>query len=184
VSAPSALATGPYLRCSICPNACPRRQRFPRATNTRASLSREDSLSDLEKRMMYFTEDGEMSEDAIALNDAFEAEYDPAEYESKVSSLLGNACPAVESNLQSARTWDEAVQELGKGDHYLLILLDPASAIYSPREIFGWSFWCLLGVAILLFAMGMVVFATAVLRRLDSMPPRHYQNEGLISRFK
>jgi hypothetical protein len=47
--------------------------------------------------MMYFTEDGEMSEDAIALNDAFEAEYDPAEYESKVFSLLGNACPAVES---------------------------------------------------------------------------------------
>jgi len=33
-------------------------------------------LSDLEKRMMYFTETGECPEDPIALNDAFEAEYD------------------------------------------------------------------------------------------------------------
>lgn len=37
------------------------------------------SLSDLEKRMMYFTETGEMTEDPVQLNDAFEAECDDAE---------------------------------------------------------------------------------------------------------
>jgi hypothetical protein len=37
-------------------------------------------LSDLEKRMMYFTESGEVPEDPIQLNDDFEAEYDRAEY--------------------------------------------------------------------------------------------------------
>jgi len=43
-------------------------------------------LSDLEKRMMYFTETDECPEDPIALNDAFEAEYETDEYEAKVRS--------------------------------------------------------------------------------------------------
>ncbi len=42
-------------------------------------------LSDLEKRMMYFTETGECPEDPIALNDAFEAQYAKGEYEPKIS---------------------------------------------------------------------------------------------------
>lgn len=42
-------------------------------------------LSDLEKRMMYVTEDDEMSEDPLGLNNAFDAEYDSEEYEAKVS---------------------------------------------------------------------------------------------------
>jgi hypothetical protein len=33
-------------------------------------------FSDLERRMMYFTETDECPEDPITLNDAFEAEYD------------------------------------------------------------------------------------------------------------
>ncbi len=37
-------------------------------------------LSDLEKRMMYFTESGYIPEDPIKLNEEFEAEYDSDEY--------------------------------------------------------------------------------------------------------
>jgi hypothetical protein len=37
---------------------------------------------------MYFNETGECPEDPIALNDAFEVEYDSTEYEEKVSTLL------------------------------------------------------------------------------------------------
>jgi hypothetical protein len=48
-------------------------------------------LSDLEKRMMYFTETGECPEDPIALNDAFEAEYDATTYEKKISRLMARA---------------------------------------------------------------------------------------------
>ena len=43
-------------------------------------------LSDLEKRMMYFTETGEVREDAIDLNNALEAEYDTEQYETKSRS--------------------------------------------------------------------------------------------------
>jgi hypothetical protein len=48
-------------------------------------------LSDLEKRMMYFSETGECPEDPIALNDAFEAEYDTTAYEKKISRLMARA---------------------------------------------------------------------------------------------
>ena len=40
-------------------------------------------LSELEKRMMYFTESGYVPEDPIALNEEFEAECDTDEYEAK-----------------------------------------------------------------------------------------------------
>ena len=78
-------------------------------------------LSELEKRMMYFTETGECPEDPIALNDAFETEYDTEEYEAKISKLMRHACARLKKeDPSSARSWDEAVEELSKGDHYLL----------------------------------------------------------------
>jgi hypothetical protein len=47
--------------------------------------------SDLERRMMYFTETGAHPEDPTVLNDAFEAEYDTAAYEKKSSLLMARA---------------------------------------------------------------------------------------------
>lgn len=130
-------------------------------------------LTDLEKRMMYFTETGECPEDPIALNDAFEAEYDTDNYEEKVSGLLRHAYARLKKeNPSSARTWDEAVQDLRKGDHYLLVFLDDAPIGYaSNQSLFGWSFWKLLGIGILILVIGIVVFA-AVLHHADSGPAR------------
>jgi hypothetical protein len=48
-------------------------------------------LSDLEGRLMYFTETGAHPEDPTALNDAFEAEYDTAAYEKKSPLLMARA---------------------------------------------------------------------------------------------
>ena len=79
-------------------------------------------LSDLEKRMMYFTEVEECPEDPIALNDAFEAEYDTAEYEAKISKLMHHAHSRVKKNPEAARKWKEAIRQLSKGDHYILVL--------------------------------------------------------------
>jgi len=129
-------------------------------------------FSDLERRMMYFTEVGEMSEDPVALNDAFEAECDSAEYEKKISELMRHAYARLkEENPSPAQFWDEAVQELNKGDHYLLLLLDQGpSRKLNGASFFGWSFWKLLGVALLILVVGMVVFVI-LLHHADSMPP-------------
>jgi competence CoiA-like predicted nuclease len=95
-------------------------------------------LSDLEKRMMYFTETDKCLEDPIALNDAFEAEYHTDEYESKISKLTRHAHSRIKKeNPEAARKWKEAIQELSKGDHYILILcnegLDLASGVSTER---------------------------------------------------
>jgi hypothetical protein len=81
-------------------------------------------LSDVEKRMMYFTEsDPSSCENPVALNDEFEAQYDTAEYEAKISGFLERAYGRLQDP-KAIELWDEAVSELRKGDHYLLVLLD------------------------------------------------------------
>jgi hypothetical protein len=80
------------------------------------------SLSELEKRMMYFTETGECPEDPIALNNAFEAEYDTTTYEKKISLLMAQAYRRIKrENLEKLRLWNNAFAVLSKGDHYILL---------------------------------------------------------------
>ena len=92
-------------------------------------------LSDLEKRMMYFTEVDECPEDPIALNEAFEAEYDTDEYEAKISKLMHHVHKRIKKdNPEAARQWKEAIRELSKGDHYILILSGESfSDVQMPR---------------------------------------------------
>jgi hypothetical protein len=92
------------------------------------------SLSDLEKRMMYFTESADASEDPIKLNDEFDSKYDTAGYEAKVSGLLKRARARLKKeNPEAVRQWDECVRVLRKGDHYILILLGQDSTIPIER---------------------------------------------------
>jgi hypothetical protein len=80
-------------------------------------------LSDVEKRMMYFTEGPEATEDPTQLNDDFEAEYEMAPYEAKMSKLLHRAYARIKKeNPETARTWNESIRILKKGDHYILVL--------------------------------------------------------------
>jgi hypothetical protein len=92
-------------------------------------------LSDFEKRMMYFTESEDAVEDPIRLNQEFEAQFDTDEYELKISGLLRRAYERTkEENPASLREWDEAVRELRKGDHYVLVLWDLKSPTERPRH--------------------------------------------------
>jgi len=114
-------------------------------------------LSDLEKRMMYFTESGYVPEDPIKLNDEFEAEYDTEEYEAKISRLLHHAYQRLRKENDAARkNWDLAITCLRRGDHYLLVMWDS----HPPGERpFGDSLKLLassLGVAAL-FILGVII---------------------------
>jgi hypothetical protein len=107
-------------------------------------------LSDLEKRMMYFTETGECPEGPLALNDAFEAAYDTAEYEAKISKLMQHAYQRIrKENLETADKWKEAVKQLSKGDHYLSILAGANYPKEGPQERPPYDSLKLLGTAIL-----------------------------------
>jgi hypothetical protein len=84
-------------------------------------------LSDLKKRMMYFTESGYVPEDPISLNDEFGAQCDTEEYEAKISRLLHHAYYRLRKQNDPARkNWDLSVRCLHRGDHYLLVMWDLA----------------------------------------------------------
>ena len=83
------------------------------------------SFSELEARMMYFTESDDSCENPLELNEEFEAKYDTAEYEAKVSRLLHRAYNRLkDEDSEKSRNWNLAIRTLRKGDHYLLVLWD------------------------------------------------------------
>jgi hypothetical protein len=116
-------------------------------------------LSDLEKRMMYFTETGECPEEPLALNNAFEAAYDTDEYEAKISKLMHHAYQRIrKENPETAGRWKEAIKQLSKGDHYLLVLEGANYSKERPQERPPYDSLKLLGAAIL-GASAMAMFA-------------------------
>jgi len=93
-------------------------------------------LSDLERRMMYFTEsDPSSCGDPVSLNDEFEEKYDTAEYEAKMSRLLRRAYKRLKAeNPVGKIQWDEAISTLEKGDHYVLVLWGHHSAMDTRKD--------------------------------------------------
>jgi hypothetical protein len=90
-------------------------------------------LSDLEKRMMYFSESDPTCEDPLALNAEFEAQYGTNEYEPKISRLLHRAYKrAKKESLHVAKQWGQAIGQLRQGDHYVLVLWDYRET--SPKK--------------------------------------------------
>jgi len=105
-------------------------------------------LSETEKKMMYFTEsDATSCDNPVEVNEEFEAQYDTAEYETKISRLLHHAYDRLKlEDPEGKRTWDQAIRTLRKGDHYFLVLWD-----IKPRsEHRTRDFFKLLGVGMLI----------------------------------
>ena len=89
-------------------------------------------LSDLEKRMMYFTATDECPENPIALNDAFEAEYDTDEYEAKISKLMHHAQSRImKENPEAARKWKEAIRNFQRA---IIIFWSYATRVCIARQ--------------------------------------------------
>ncbi len=93
-------------------------------------------LTDLEKRMMYFTESDPAScPDPVTLNDEFEAQFETPEYDAKMFNLLEHARGRLrKEDPARSRYWDEAVGELEKGDHYILVLLGLSGALVGAER--------------------------------------------------
>ena len=93
-------------------------------------------LSDLEKRMMYFTETGKCPEDPIALNEEFEAQYNTADYEKRISRLMRHAYKRVrEERGADLQAWNDAIRRLRRGDHYLLAMWGQRPGIHASELI-------------------------------------------------
>jgi len=78
------------------------------------------SLTDVERKMLYFTETGWTLPDIMQVNSEFDQAYDQDEYEKKIARLVHH----IRLSDEDRSSWEEAVRRLRSEDHYLLVLID------------------------------------------------------------
>lgn len=84
-----------------------------------------EPLSEIERKMLYFSEADRTLPDIWETNAAFERDYDEGDYERKIAGLVR----AIEARLagadrQESDTWHAAIEKLSEGDHHLLVLIN------------------------------------------------------------
>jgi hypothetical protein len=85
------------------------------------------SLSEIERKMLYFSETYWTLPDIMHVNEEFDREYDQDEYEKKITHLVikASAHDRKESR-DKYDAWLEAIRLLEKEDHYILVMVQAA----------------------------------------------------------
>ena len=94
-------------------------------------------LSELERKMLFFSEGYPTLPDMMEVNDEFEAEYDNEKYEKKIRKLSRKAFEHDrEESPESIQLWREAIGVLKKEDHYLSVMLDVPRSAHDLVRLF------------------------------------------------
>jgi hypothetical protein len=116
------------------------------------------SLSEVEKKMLHFTEVHPSLPDIYDVNAEFERDYDSDEYEAKIAKLLKNARDRDrQSSPSRAQDWEDALDALKHEDHYLLVMVGQAfgfgsgSASAGGHRIRDFLIYIVVGIGIVLF---------------------------------
>jgi hypothetical protein len=90
------------------------------------------SLSEIERKMLYFSETDWTLPEMAAVSDEFNQVCDENEYEKKIAGLIRKIEANDHSGNQQERDdWNEAVRKLSNGDRYIQIMLDSS---FRPLE--------------------------------------------------
>jgi|ERR1700683_2032388 len=116
-------------------------------------------LSDIERKMLYFTETGWTLPDIMEVNDAFDREYDQNKYEKKIAGLIRNATKrARKESPESFASWISAARKLKKEDHYISVMIDNAG-VSAGSLTDNWT-----GTAVGIIAICVVIAIGVILR--------------------
>ena len=86
-------------------------------------------LSEVERKMLYFSETAWTLPDIAEVDDAFDREYSQAEYEEKIGKLIRDMrASARANNREEFDARNEAVRVIRREDHYLLVLIAAAES--------------------------------------------------------
>jgi hypothetical protein len=113
-------------------------------------------LSEVESKMLYFSETGWNLPEMAEVNAEFDRDYNQDEYEKKIGSLVGAILARNDFGSDRDRElWNKAVAKLGEGDHYLLVLVgDSGTASADPKSEDWLRPWLIaLGVALGIIAL-------------------------------
>ncbi len=85
-------------------------------------------LSEVERKMLYFTESGWTLPDMTAIYEQFDRDYDQDEYEQKIARLIRKAdnCARKESR-EECNAWWAAIRFLKGEDHYISVMVGIAA---------------------------------------------------------
>ena len=119
------------------------------------------SLSEVEKKMLYFTEVHPSLPNIYEINAEFERDYDSDEYEAKIAGLLKNARERDrESSPSREQDWKDSLDALKKEDHYILVMVGQAfgfgSASSGGHRVRDFLIYIAVGIGIVL----LLVFAS------------------------
>jgi len=90
------------------------------------------ALSEVERKMLLFSESSPTLPDIAQVNEVFDREGDVAEYETKVAGLIRGIQSSLRKNAEARHAWDEAMQHLRGEDYYFMVMLNEA----VPHELF------------------------------------------------
>lgn len=85
------------------------------------------ALSDLETKMLRWSEVEPDGIHDLAVVEEFETQYDSDEYEAKISGLLRRAREADRQDGAGKMVWDQVSEALARHDYYLIVMLDQSS---------------------------------------------------------
>ena len=85
-------------------------------------------LSEVERKMLYFTESGWTLPDIMKVNEDFDRECDQDEYEHKIAKLVTKADKRIRKGVRDDYDkWWAAIRFLEREDHYILVMIRLAS---------------------------------------------------------
>ena len=81
-------------------------------------------LSEVERKMLYFTESGSTLPNIMKVNEDFDREYDQDEYEHKIAKLITKADKRIrKGSRDDYDRWWTAIRFLQQEDHYIFVMI-------------------------------------------------------------
>ncbi|HWF37778.1 MAG TPA: hypothetical protein VG322_04620 [Candidatus Acidoferrales bacterium] len=126
-------------------------------------------LSEIERKMLYFSETGWTLPDMTKVNDEFDREYGQSKYEMKITHLIrGGTKRLRKQNPEEFKLWISAARKLKKEDHYISVMLE-AAHVPSGSVSDNWKG----GLLAVIFIAALAAF-DILIRRLGLWMPRTY----------
>lgn len=91
------------------------------------------SLTEVEHKMLYFSETGWTLPNIMEVSDNFDREYNQNDYEKKIARLIRNETKRLKKDDgEEFASWIGAIRRLKKEDHYLSVMIDRAGISAGP----------------------------------------------------
>jgi hypothetical protein len=134
------------------------------------------ALTDVERKMLFFSESGWTLPDMADVNDEFDRDHNQREYEDKITKLIRSATHrARKDGPDEYKKWAEAVRKLSKGDHYIQSMTSRAGLKSGPSLV-SWKFT--LGI-VAVFAAWAIVWSVMYFR-FHMVSPRGAARQGTL----